>query len=152
MMRHVVVALSILMAAGVSHAGEPMTPEAVVAAAREGVTFVANDHITARQAANSELVLLDVRTEREFTMGRIPGATWMARGVVEFRLAAEIGFDLVDLKTGGGSDGNYTAAYAPTLDGLGVDGDGGHTLDERLYISSIVPRTLLLMRLMETLK
>jgi glutamate carboxypeptidase len=67
-------------------------------------------------------------------------------------LAAEIGFELEDLKTGGGSDGNYTAAHAPTLDGLGVDGDGGHTLDERLYISSIVPRTHLLMRLMETLK
>ncbi len=66
-------------------------------------------------------------------------------------LAAEIGFELVDLKTGGGSDGNYTAAIAPTLDGLGVDGDGGHTLEERLYISSIVPRTRLLMRLMETL-
>lgn len=66
-------------------------------------------------------------------------------------LAAEIGFDLRDLKTGGGSDGNYTAAIAPTLDGLGVDGDGGHTLEERLYISSIVPRTRLLMRLMETL-
>ena len=61
-------------------------------------------------------------------------------------LAAEIGFDLVDLKTGGGSDGNYTAAIAPTLDGL-----GGHTLEERLYISSIIPRTKLLMRLMETL-
>lgn len=67
-------------------------------------------------------------------------------------LAAEIGFELIDLKTGGGSDGNYTAAIAPTLDGLGVDGDGGHTLDERLYISSIVPRTRLLMRLMETLR
>jgi glutamate carboxypeptidase len=66
-------------------------------------------------------------------------------------LAAEIGFVLEDLKTGGGSDGNYTAAHAPTLDGLGVDGDGGHTLEERLYISSIVPRTRLLMRLMETL-
>jgi glutamate carboxypeptidase len=66
-------------------------------------------------------------------------------------LAAEIGFDLVDLKTGGGSDGNFTAAIAPTLDGLGVDGDGGHTLEERLYIHSIVPRTRLLMRLMETL-
>jgi glutamate carboxypeptidase len=66
-------------------------------------------------------------------------------------LAAEIGFVLEDLKTGGGSDGNYTAAYAPTLDGLGVDGDGGHTLEERLYISSILPRTRLLMRLMETL-
>ena len=67
------------------------------------------------------------------------------------RLAAEIGFELIDLKTGGGSDGNFTAAIAPTLDGLGVDGDGGHTLDERLYISSIAPRTRLLMRLMETL-
>ncbi len=67
-------------------------------------------------------------------------------------LAAEIGFELIDLKTGGGSDGNYTAAIAPTLDGLGVDGDGGHTLEERLYIGSIVPRTRLLMRMMETLR
>ena len=67
-------------------------------------------------------------------------------------IAADIGFDLQDLKTGGGSDGNFTAAYAPTLDGLGVDGDGGHTLDERLYISSISPRMQLLKGLMETLK
>ena len=67
-------------------------------------------------------------------------------------LAAEIGFDLIDLKTGGGSDGNFTASYAPTLDGMGVDGDGAHTHEERLYISSIMPRTKLLMRLMETLR
>jgi len=66
-------------------------------------------------------------------------------------LAAELGFELADLKTGGGSDGNFTAAYAPTLDGLGVDGDGAHTHEERLYISTIVPRTRLLMRLLETL-
>jgi glutamate carboxypeptidase len=67
-------------------------------------------------------------------------------------LAAEIGFDLIDLKTGGGSDGNYTASIAPTLDGMGVDGDGAHTHEERLYISSVLPRTRLLMRLMETLQ
>lgn len=67
-------------------------------------------------------------------------------------LAAEIGFDLIDLKTGGGSDGNFTAAHAPTLDGMGVDGDGAHTPEERLYISSVLPRTRLLMRLMETLR
>ena len=67
-------------------------------------------------------------------------------------LAAEIGFDLVDLKTGGGSDGNFTAPFAPTLDGMGVDGDGAHTPEERLYISSVLPRTRLLMRLMETLE
>jgi glutamate carboxypeptidase len=67
-------------------------------------------------------------------------------------LATEIGFDLIDLKTGGGSDGNFTASYAPTLDGMGVDGDGAHTHEERLYISSVLPRTRLLMRLMETLQ
>ncbi|MBD3844475.1 M20 family metallopeptidase [Bosea sp. SSUT16] len=67
-------------------------------------------------------------------------------------LAAEIGFDLQDLKTGGGSDGNFTASIAPTLDGLGLDGKGAHTHEEQIYLSSIVPRTMLLMRLMETLK
>jgi glutamate carboxypeptidase len=66
-------------------------------------------------------------------------------------LAAEIGFDLQDLKTGGGSDGNFTADIAPTLDGLGVDGKGGHTDDEQLYLDSLVPRARLLRRLMETL-
>jgi len=66
-------------------------------------------------------------------------------------LASELGFDLVDLKTGGGSDGNFTANIAPTLDGMGVDGDGGHTHEERLYISSVIPRMRLLMRLFETL-
>lgn len=66
-------------------------------------------------------------------------------------LAAEIGFDLGDVFTGGGSDGNFTAAKAPTLDGLGVDGTGAHTLDEHLYISSLVPRMALLRRLFETL-
>ncbi|MDO9059834.1 MAG: M20 family metallopeptidase, partial [Bradyrhizobium sp.] len=42
-------------------------------------------------------------------------------------LAAEIGFDLVDTFTGGGSDGNFTAPHTATLDGLGVDGQGAHT-------------------------
>jgi glutamate carboxypeptidase len=66
-------------------------------------------------------------------------------------LAAEIGFDLQDLATGGGSDGNFTASIAPTLDGLGVDGRAAHTHDEQLYVSSLVPRATLLLRLFETL-
>lgn len=66
-------------------------------------------------------------------------------------LASDIGFDLQDVFTGGGSDGNFTAAIAPTLDGLGVDGAGAHTLDEHLLVSSLVPRMLLLRRLFETL-
>lgn len=67
-------------------------------------------------------------------------------------LAAEIGYDLLDLKTGGGSDGNFTAALAPTLDGLGVDGIGGHTHYEQIRVSSLAPRSQLFFRLFETLR
>ena len=67
-------------------------------------------------------------------------------------LAGELGFDLVGVKTGGGSDGNFTAALGvPTLDGLGADGKGAHALDEQIYVSSLEPRTKLLLRLFETL-
>jgi glutamate carboxypeptidase len=67
-------------------------------------------------------------------------------------LAAEIGFDLVDTSTGGGSDGNFTAPRTATLDGLGVDGKGAHTHYEQMYISSIEPRARLLHRLYQTLR
>ena len=66
-------------------------------------------------------------------------------------LAGEIGFELVDTATGGGSDGNFTAPHTATLDGLGVDGQGAHTHYEQLYISSIEPRARLLHRLYQTL-
>jgi glutamate carboxypeptidase len=66
-------------------------------------------------------------------------------------LAEEIGFGLVDTVTGGGSDGNFTAPFTATLDGLGVDGKGAHTHYEQMYISSIEPRARLLYRLYQTL-
>ena len=66
-------------------------------------------------------------------------------------VAAEIGIDLKDIATGGGSDGNFTANTVPTLDGLGVDGAGAHTLDEHLLVSSLAPRATLLLRLLQTL-
>jgi glutamate carboxypeptidase len=67
-------------------------------------------------------------------------------------LAAEIGFELIDTFTGGGSDGNFTAPMTATLDGLGVDGKGAHTHYEQLYISSLEPRARLLYRLFQTLR
>jgi len=67
-------------------------------------------------------------------------------------LAGELGFDLPDTHTGGGSDGNFTAANTATLDGLGVDGKGAHTHYEQLYISSLAPRARLLFRLFQTLR
>jgi glutamate carboxypeptidase len=69
-------------------------------------------------------------------------------------VAKSIGFDLqhTDM-TGGGSDGNFTAALGvPTLDGLGIDGDGAHTEWEHGLVSSIEPRTLLMRGLLETLQ
>ncbi len=67
-------------------------------------------------------------------------------------IAAEIGFELIDTSTGGGSDGNFTAPHTATLDGLGVDGEGAHTHYEQMYVSSIEPRTRLLYRLYQTLR
>jgi glutamate carboxypeptidase len=69
-------------------------------------------------------------------------------------IAKGIGFDLQHTEmTGGGSDGNFTAALGvPTLDGLGIDGDGAHTEWEHGLISSIEPRTLLMRGLLETLQ
>jgi glutamate carboxypeptidase len=67
-------------------------------------------------------------------------------------LAREIGFELDDTASGGGSDGNFLADRLPVLDGLGVDGNGAHTQEEHLLISSLEPRARLLMRLLETLR
>lgn len=66
----------------------------------------------------------------------------------------EIGKELKDVPlTGGGSDGNFTAALGiPTLDGLGADGKGAHAAYEQIYYSSLMPRTYLCARLLETLE
>ncbi|MBI5032355.1 MAG: M20 family metallopeptidase [Chloroflexi bacterium] len=63
--------------------------------------------------------------------------------------ARELGFEIEDVSTGGGSDGNYTAALGtPTLDGLGpVGGKSHNALEEWMDPKSIVPRTALLAKL-----
>jgi glutamate carboxypeptidase len=67
-------------------------------------------------------------------------------------VAKPLGIDLVGMATGGGSDGNFIADKVATLDGLGVDGNGAHTMEEFLLISSLVPRFKLLKGMMESLK
>jgi len=61
------------------------------------------------------------------------------------KLAVELGFTLDEAATGGGSDGNFTAALGiPTLDGLGAVGEGAHAMHEHVVVEHIVPRTALL--------
>jgi glutamate carboxypeptidase len=69
------------------------------------------------------------------------------------RLAAELGIELSEGDTGGGSDGSFTAALGiPTLDGLGPDGAGPHALHEHVLIESLVPRAALLTQLVLRLR
>jgi glutamate carboxypeptidase len=64
--------------------------------------------------------------------------------------AQEAGFTVEETATGGGSDGNTTAAMGiPTLDGLGPVGGGAHSPGEYLEISSIVPRAAMLAGLIQ---
>ena len=60
-------------------------------------------------------------------------------------LAAEMGIALEEGRTGGGSDGNKTAALGvPTLDGMGIVGEGGHAITEYGEISSMPERAAIM--------
>jgi glutamate carboxypeptidase len=60
-------------------------------------------------------------------------------------LAENLGFDLDEAATGGGSDGNFTAALGiPTLDGMGAVGEGAHARHESVLMEHLAPRTALL--------
>jgi len=66
-------------------------------------------------------------------------------------IAAELGFPVDETGTGGGSDGNFTSALGvPTLDGLGVAGNGGHAQHEHVIISSLPERAALLASMLRT--
>lgn len=67
-------------------------------------------------------------------------------------IAAGLGFELPEAHTGGGSDGNLTAAAGtPTLDGLGAVGAGGHAYDEHVIAATIPERLALFTQLLVTL-
>ena len=79
-----------------------------------------------------------------------PDARVMALYETARGIANRIGFDITQQSSGGGSDGNFTGAMGiPTLDGLGVQGAGWHTLEEHLLLDSLVPRARLLAGLLQ---
>jgi len=98
----------------------------------------------------------DITVEINGQMNR-PPFSQSEEGKRLFDMAAEtasgLGIALEGMATGGGSDGNFTAALGvPTLDGLGADGAGPHTFDEHIFLSSVAPRTALLANLMVSLE
>ena len=55
-----------------------------------------------------------------------------------------LGLELKEATAGGGSDGNTTSLFTPTLDGLGTTGDGAHAEHEFIYVKKLPERTALL--------
>lgn len=67
-------------------------------------------------------------------------------------IAGSIGQTVNESSTGGGSDGNFTAALGvPTIDGLGCPGDGAHAETEHIQIAKVAPRTALIAALLADL-
>ena len=80
-------------------------------------------------------------------MERTPGTLRLFR--LARKLASEIGVPVEESHTGGGSDGNFTAALGvATLDGLGAAGEGAHASNESILIAPIAARTALLAKLL----
>jgi glutamate carboxypeptidase len=67
------------------------------------------------------------------------------------QIADQLGKELGDYASGGGSDGNFTAAIAPTLDGVGAEGKGPHTHFEQIKVSSLATIATLHLRLLQSL-
>ncbi len=62
--------------------------------------------------------------------------------------AEALGFELEEALVGGGSDGNLTSQYTPTLDDLGPVGAGAHARHEHVELDSLPQRTALLLALL----
>ena len=68
-------------------------------------------------------------------------------------VARALGFELNEGGTGGGSDGNFTAALGvATLDGLGAVGDGAHALHEYVDLESLADRAALIAGLIASIR
>ncbi len=65
------------------------------------------------------------------------------------KIGRDVGVEVEESQTGGGSDGNFTAALGvPTLDGLGAVGEGAHATNESLLTHRIPDRIALLAELL----
>jgi glutamate carboxypeptidase len=110
---------------------------------------------TAEELERVHSMLMDLKPLKEKTQLKMTGAInrmplERTEKVQEMfgtakRIAKEqLGFDLIEKETGGGSDGNLTAPFAATLDGLGAVGDGAHANHEHLLLDRMNERCALL--------
>lgn len=87
----------------------------------------------------------DVGLQASLNLRRPPmNKTAQTQALLEtvLQLAEQAGLDIEEAPmTGGASDANFTAALGiPSIDGLGADGDGAHTLHEHILVDTLVKR------------
>src|SRR5438128_16023 len=120
----------------------------------EAIASESSRAVIATEARRSAAVL--VLEPASAPSGRLHAARERAASAGLFRraqaLAITMGLKLEESFTGGGSDGNFTAALGvPTLDGLGGVGEGAHSLHENVVIRALPQRAALLAALLDSL-
>jgi glutamate carboxypeptidase len=139
---------------GVIHGGTRSNVVAADAQAEIDIRVLKLRDVPALERRFRGLKPIDKRCTIEVTGGlNRPPMERSAAVVKLFRLAQglgrEIGVELEESLTGGGSDGNFTAALGiPTLDGLGAVGEGAHAINESILVDRMADRTALLAKLL----
>jgi glutamate carboxypeptidase len=102
------------------------------------------------QARNPRADLSVERTEERPPLVRTPAIA--ALNETARSIARDLGTDLPEGGTGGGSDGSIAAAVgAATLDGLGAQGGGAHAVDEHIVLDDLPFRLAFVASLFEKL-
>jgi len=129
---------------GVLHAGQWVN--CVSSVARAEALSMAKRQADLDAGVAAMLALTDAETGFQVTRGVTrpvwePSEATLALAARAEALHKAVGIGFSHKSQGGGSDGNFTGAMGiPTLDGLGVEGDGIHTLTEHIDIPSLTAR------------
>jgi len=119
------------------------------------VRFMSLDEATRIDRAIKQLKPFDERIRLEITGGINRPPLERNEKVIALynhakNLARKLDYELGETQVGGASDGNFVAFRGiPVLDGLGVKGNGAHTLEEYICIEDIPKRATLLFALLQ---
>lgn len=143
---------------GVVHAGKWVN--CVSSLAEAEVLTMARRQADLDHGVERMLALADDKAEVSFEVTRgVTRPVWEPDGrVMEMvamaeRFAKEVGTGFHHESSGGGSDGNFTGAMGvPTLDGMGVEGDMMHTLQEHIHVPTLATRGRVMAGMLATLE
>ncbi|MGH9326696.1 MAG: M20 family metallopeptidase [Terriglobia bacterium] len=131
-----------------------VVPERAAARVDVRVATVRDGERITRQLRGLKPVLPGAKLRISGGINRQPMERRMAQVLFEHarQLGVQLGMKLKEASTGGGSDGNFSAALGiPTLDGLGAVGDGAHARHEYVTVRDLPRRAALLAALLATI-